>query len=752
MNKEKTSFSFAPYNFIPFPEVEVPKPYPSSGKLPGHDESDKESFSGKIRFTVKALSEIAVGGKRSIKDEQNVNEFCRDVSGRFVIPGSTMRGFIRNHAEILGLAYPEYITDETYLYRKLAGKCKTVREEYNRELKADTEGGLRLPNGVKAGWIYKKGTSYYIQPVKEFGETGTTFFQIHERDLRQAENLITIPYMYKELISKFHLRNPRELNTELKSYNAKLKQKVNRDYKPYRGCSVRFDYDDGHIRNLGGKDAKYKGTVLNSAWMYGKTHHYLVSAEDSGDPFPVSKTQIADYKKDYERNCIQNSNLKTWSEFYALPNEEGTSKKKLFFYKMNTKENTKQLVGFGPTPYFRIFYKHNVKTGIPMHTQKKGYDYVQGIFGFVNSQDAYKGRVAFSDAVYIGSETITDREVVLLGPRGTAIQMYLKQRNKELDTYNTEGFKLRGYKFYWKRASVKTSDKGSKKKIVTILKTLPAGSMFQGEIWFDNLKKDELGLLLLSIRYADSKNQHESFMIGGGKPYGFGQIEIEDISLSLIDQASRYTSVNVDWKDAFDRITEFKSAYKDKLRCVFKIDLEKQESVNIYRAYAGIETADAYLKTSETVYMPVSRSGGDNKDVSVYADFHPLKEAKDIVIDIDSKHTSLGNRMTKLEAGSRKTTGVKYYERKNGAVWIGGYPLPEEQRLKIERNGIKVFESVIKWPDSRLIEIYAEKYDTVLLASRVSSTIEQQAKARFSRVYRATKSGRFDDGWKPLKV
>ena len=436
-------FSFAPYNFIPFPEVPVPKPYAKKEELPGHDESDKEFFSGRIGFNVKALSEIAVGGNRITEGGRNVNDFCRDVSGRFVIPGSTMRGFIRSHAEILGFAYPEYITDETYLYRKLAGNCKTARTEYNEELKADKEGGLRLPNGVKAGWIYKKGTSYYIQPVREFGKTGTTFFQIHERDLRKADVLTSNQYMYTGLIRKFYPHNPNNLNAELRSYNRDLGNAKNGNYKPYRGYTVSFDYEDGRVLHIGGKEAEFKGTVLNSAWMNGKTHHYLVSAEAVGEAFEVPRDQVAEYNADYEKNCIQNKKL--YKSFYGLPDDKDKEKRKLFFYK---KGRDGRLIGFGPTPYFRIFYKQAVKAGIPMDNQKSGYDYVQGMFGFVNGQDAYKGRITFCDAVYTGSGMrLNNLPVLLMGPRGTAIQMYLDQRGKDsntLNTYNTKKFKLRG--------------------------------------------------------------------------------------------------------------------------------------------------------------------------------------------------------------------------------------------------------------------------------------------------------------------
>ena len=756
-------FSFAPYNFIPFPEVKVPKPYSKKEELPRHDENVREFFSGRITFDVKAFSEIAVGGKRVTEGERNVNEFCKDVSGRFVIPGSTMRGFIRNHAEILGFAYPEYITDETFLYRKLAGNCKTARDDYNSELKADIEGGLRLPNGVKAGWIYKQGTSYYIQPVREFGKTGTTFFQIHERDLRQANILTTNHYMYTGLIRKFHLQNPRDLDAELKSYNSELDDKINGNYEPYRGDHVRFDYEEGSIRNIGGKEARFKGMVLNSAWMSGKTHHYLVSAEAAGKPFEVPRDQIAEYNIDYQKNCIQNPKLKEFFIFYALPGtkKEDREKRKLFFYKV---DRDGRMIGFGATPYFRIFYKQSVKKGIPMDNQKNGYDYVQGMFGYVYGKDAYKGRIAFSDAVYTGFKTkLSDRAVLLMGPRGTAIQMYLEQKGKTaktLNTYNTKGFKLRGYKFYWKRAAAKTyveeKESGNRsrkraKPIVTHLRTLPAESVFRGEIRFDNLKKDELGLLLLSVRYADKDDQHESFMIGGGKSYGYGHIEIRDVALSLIDQASRYTSVNVEWNDdASKRIPEFKNAYKEKLLKEFKIHLEKEESIEIYKAYAGIKDADAYLETSKTIYMPVSRKKGDSKDIPVYADFHPLKEAKDILNEIGSKNPGSGSLITKSEADSGKAV-VTHANREKGAVWIAKYLLSESQRQKIENGGIKVLNCVQEWPNPGLLEENARKYDIVLLPARSSPDIEKQAKAIFSKVYRATKSGKVDDGWKVIK-
>ena len=54
---------------------------------------------------------------------------------------------------------------------------------------------------------------------------------------------------------------------------------------------------------------------------------------------------------------------------------------------------------------------------------------------------------------------------------------------------------------------------------------------FKGKIKFNNLNEDELGLLLWALYIHPDAQQN----IGKGKPYGFGNIKVKDISLSVKD-------------------------------------------------------------------------------------------------------------------------------------------------------------------------------------------------------------------------
>ena len=745
---------FAPYNFIPFSEVTVPKPFSTKAALPKHSHVEERALSGTITFEIEALGEITIGGEQG-RDRRNKERFfCKDVSGRYVIPGSTLRGFLRSHAELLSFASTDYIHEEHYLYRRLAGNCKTARDDYSSELKAQEEGGLRLPDGVKAGWLRKEGSRFFFYPVLEFGKAGTTFFQVHERDLRRADVLSGSCYMYSEEIPKFRLekiegesdaQKEKRIKRELKDYNTKLKQVKNTYYRPYHGGYVSFDYKNGYLENIKGKNAAFRGIVLNSAWMDGKTHHYLVSAERSGTRFEIPSDQIADYQSDYERNCIQNAKLR--DDFYRLP--QRNNEEVLFFYKLDSM--THRLVGFGPTPYFRVFYRQSVRQGIPQKNQAAGFDYVQGLFGFVGKDtqgnvQAYKSRISVADAVYGGSQRPVRREALLSLPRGTAFQMYLEQRGRNrsnLNTYNTRGFRLRGYKFYWKRQKAKTAFDTSQIRNMDLLskfETLPIGSVFTGTIRFENLREDELGLLLLALRYR-SENERETFLIGGAKPYGYGKIQFRNIRLGLIDQTSRYTDFNLTEMPSTDRIAVLKDSFKSALKEKYGIQMEATETVKIYLAYSGNEDAEAYLRQHEGIYMAVG-----NKIHPSYTDGYPLQTAEEIFALLGSESTPSVTEETEREPVSPQSAVQE------GAIWLAGYGLSIEQKAKIEEKGIHVLEERKEWPRQDLLEEYSSRYSTVLLPSRVDKALFDFSKRRFAHVYQAIKNGELDCDWRTVKV
>jgi hypothetical protein len=482
--------------------------------------------------------------------------------------------------------------------------------------------------------------------------------------------------------------------------------------------------------------------------MRGKTHHYLVSEEKSGTRFEISRDQILDYEKDYERNCIQNGKLKTYKEFYQLP-EKG--REKLFFYKVDS--GTNRLVGFGPTPYFRIFFEYSTREGIPM-TKKEGYDYATSMFGYVGADgrkkpEAYKGRISFGDARLDAEAKTVFRDVLLAGTKGTSVHMYLEQTGKNKDTlstYNDPDMELRGYKFYWKRSEIPFSE--GKDTVMSHLETLPAGSVFKGEIWFENLSEDELGLLLLSLRISDNEEDHESYLIGGGKPYGLGQVRPGSISLHILNQEKRFTELNISEEDRTSDIPALKKTFKKVLREKYGIDPEKQDTWRVLGQYAGQENMDYCL--GPDAYMALQKQKQDNPDKPNYASYEPLPTAAEIM---NKKDTATAGSRPAVPANGRQTDRkASSGSNKGSMVWFAKYRLSREQEELARSYGAKGrCDKVPEWCTRELLQEYAATCQTVLLPGTTRKDLVEFAKTVFEHVYVSVKTGQYDSDWDQLQ-
>ena len=82
----------------------------------------------------------------------------------------------------------------------------------------------------------------------------------------------------------------------------------------------------------------------------------------------------------------------------------------------------------------------------------------------------------------------------------------------DLITYNNSYAELRGNKFYWmKNCEINkyTNIPKNQVKVATNIKNiLDKNSKFKGKIYFENLTNDELGLLLLSLKYNNKTYKH----------------------------------------------------------------------------------------------------------------------------------------------------------------------------------------------------------------------------------------------------
>lgn len=750
-NKNTGLPAFAPYNFIPFYEGKVPVRYEKGAdrtdQLPAFDARNEGTLSGYVNYKIRVLTDLAIGDSQSEADRKagKPRPFYRDAQKRLVIPGSEMRGLIRSTAEILSLTRPESVAADRYMYRGLGGNCKNLRDEYKTDLLGemdDTNGCTRTPEGVEAGLLCKEGSRYYIRPMARIPGTSRTYLRVSEKTLIAARERGYLSLNNNQLLflkkaepsQKGGMQGKEAVDPEQEIDKYDL-QTPNNSYRPYRGVRVSFRYAEGKPRfstrdgkplpavsgdgilpdeeNSGAvqnaEDLVLPGELLNSAYIgnrgkddgpqyyadgqtlmpNGKSHHYLVhhqpllDAEGEDHRIWIDPKDASEYTHDYERNCIQNKNLERNRGFYALPDKDGEFK--TFFYKCDKNGN---LMGFGPTPNFRIFYRHAMQEGMRMtYDRSKGLDYVDSLFGYMSRKigstasadnkqaerfdPGYKSRLSFQNAVYGENQPEdmdADRQMILLAPKGSSFPMYvnqsghtLKGRGKEgLITYNNDQFRLNGSKVYWKRQKAMVQlPEANNMAIFSHMEVLRAGKdqnrYFAGRVRFDHLYEDELGLLLLSLQYkAAGGKGTETRLLGSGKPYGYGKIEITIEDVRIIDEHDRYSLINpVAAPVAGEQIETYKQAFINKVAAAVQADkggrpsgkgssgtgagsdeenrklYEQLETIRAYRAWIALNYADSYLERyKDLVYMPISGSGNM---VPVYGKCEPLESMETVL-------------------------------------------------------------------------------------------------------------------------
>ena len=90
-------------HFVPLWD-KVIRRYARFEDLPSHGAMDDRLYSGKIQVTLTAMSPLLVGGEgRPVINGRPTVTFSRDARNQFRIPGSTLRGLIRQNMQILGL-------------------------------------------------------------------------------------------------------------------------------------------------------------------------------------------------------------------------------------------------------------------------------------------------------------------------------------------------------------------------------------------------------------------------------------------------------------------------------------------------------------------------------------------------------------------------------------------------------------------------------------------------------------------------
>lgn len=683
---EYNGYVGAPYNFV---GINKKVNWKKQNQLPPHNVIDSRLKSGKITYEIEAVTPIFVSeGKR---DGKTTEEFYKNCYGNYAVPGSTIRGMVRSNVQILSYSsVKEDIQDGLLMYRNVAnGKEK---DAYNHVLGNSTRqvrgkdgkiSSLSVLKNVKAGYIKKEGEKYVILPSvvdkisRDRGEMN--YYIVSERKIMEGkykgfEELKDMELQHVNRIVDRDTGSP--FKKEVRKGRTHYIGISNSNYKPYM-CEVYYllkgESQIAEIHPVKGGEGKYgkrgykKGYLLSSGPMKEKKVIYVIpQMDEDGERIPVPMKDIDSFKRDYEGKKNQIEAIDPL--FYRLP-EEGEIKP-VFYIRLDGR------LYFGFTPRLRLFYEKGIHEGLPKEQKKEGVDYAQSLFGYSNEKESYKSRLSFMDAVLKEDkgQTANDAYLVLGGPKPTSYLDYLKGEKGQPVSYNQD-FELRGIKQYWLKEEAEKGAVGKNEKVMSRFRPYDKGAVFRGEIRFNNLTKEELGMVLWGLLLEKDSNQN----IGKGKPYGYGRIKVRLTRLEIMDQKALYGGESFcmnPYKNETDQKDVYIAGTKDEMSRLLGRDIMKEPAIRDFflmkdskrvpskdkTRYMDMDQREYQNRVTSLVCLPTVEDVVEGKKIFVQNNERKdFKDRKDNNRNYGNSSYQGGNRNQKRDKGTRTDNQSRAY-------------------------------------------------------------------------------------------
>jgi len=567
----KNRVAVAPYNFVPLPEAILTC---SDAPLSMNNKYDANLLTGKLTCTLKTESPLYVRAARTWKEYIHKDKdgkpfspsdpYYGETKETLLIPGSSLRGMLRNLVEVVSYSRIAPVTKNPLFYRTV--DISSIGKAYGKRMSGGDAGQQGWFTLSKAGYMVKEKGDYFIYPAREF--FGTQHFRVHE-DIALAAGIKKDGKDGKDgkPLARMAVRIDGKWRPNKDGYFW-MRQRV--WFKPVQPTShlpesPTFYADVAEMRlHDGNKPAGFgweEGWFIASGWVPspkggGKKRHWIVG--------PIAKDQekitVTDEDIDlYETLTGGKTQAVKNNKMSVLPENDNESVP--CFYTSWQDEDGNQRVAFGHTGMFRLPYLQSPGEMIPDALKNvTGYDIAEAMFGFVDQskseRGAVAGRVFVTDAKLDGDskKAVMDEMIfsdqALSGPKPTTIQHYLNQGDpdhpenlKHYDSDPNKDTALRGHKFYWHVGASADLDKRLARAPehrpgdqLNKFKPVKAGQKFIFDIHFENLQPRELGALLWVLDKASGSHR---LKIGMGKPYGLGSIEIT-YEASLTDRVLRY--------------------------------------------------------------------------------------------------------------------------------------------------------------------------------------------------------------------
>ncbi len=566
----------APYNFVP---VSAFVHLPEWGAAVSQDQPFEDGLSGTLNYRIVAHSQILIAAGDSQGDEEGdirTAPFFELPDGRPAIPGSTVRGLLRNVLEIASFSRMSLVDDRRFGVRDLTRNAQFYMNRMTRKR------GQEITPLARSGWLKldRSSGSWRIEPCRYARVEHDVLIRDWKMDgihVTKDENAQPGLDWRKQALDGHGLVC--WFAPPVVSHVRTNSGKTPFDLVMARADGIFRSQDDA--RNAGAASPT-RGHLVFTGSVANRKHREFIFHKDPGDqqaeievPPGVVARFLDIHDEKLGRHDDESAQWPLWRR-KLLSGEIGPGSDKepgIPVFYLGSSATPVEAIGLASM--FKLPYEYGVADMLDHVSDRhrppcKGcgnaegcrpdYDMAEMLFGTVRRDAAFcnlKGRVSFGLARLSGDiperPQLPTRTVLLNAPKPSYYPAYVRQRTGQAfdadgdrvkgpyRTYMADGGRtapeIRGWKRYWTRQAVDTSQKlpdpdppQERARTCTVLRPLPEGSVFEGRIRFHNLRPEELGALLWALAFGEdpaadgARSCHHT--MGMGKPFGYGQCSL----------------------------------------------------------------------------------------------------------------------------------------------------------------------------------------------------------------------------------
>lgn len=494
----------APYNFVPLSEKVF---FPPWAEQVSHDIPFSDGESGEIEIKITAKSPIFIrnhevnGDKFYESNGKKIStEFCNH-NGQYYIPGSSVKGMVRNVLEIM--SFGKISIDEKYENKY------PVRDMTNRSS------------------LVGQAKGYGILTLEKNGE-----------------------FSFQDYGDKIYLMLQDDIERQYPSYENVRDSEISKKYNAIDPFSVikvgdkRSVQRGGFVKHTVGA-GDITGKLFFGNHINGKHYEFVLLDPVANSNLTLDGSVVENFKQIYFYNKYDKGN--EIGHYWRMKDYDEDNKKEIpVFYK----KNNNQITDLGLSQLFKLAYKYTISDAssqdieyidLENETKEEKLDLAETIFGASRKMlSSVKGRVQFSHFVTKSNPGCNEVTTILGSPRPSYYPIYIKQNcinGNNGGSYNTlmDANKISGWKRYPLHKN-RPNQINSIRENRSSTTFCPLGTykgdgsfnefVFMGKLRYHNLKKVELGALISAITFH--ANQDDFFHnIGLAKPYGYGKIVID---------------------------------------------------------------------------------------------------------------------------------------------------------------------------------------------------------------------------------